>query len=106
MPVLGRDTTERLVDCAAVQGFVRRVCFKTGPPGLVGTGLEWLFVSVDDPTDAVPISLLRNLLDEAGPPPCGSLVTYEPGGQLELSSPAAGGVTACWRGPHHDGEHA
>jgi glutamate--cysteine ligase len=105
MPVLGRDTSERLVDCAAVQGFVRRVCFKTGPPGLVGTELEWLVVSADDPTDAVPIPLLRSLLDAAGPPPRGSNVTYEPGGQLELSSPAAAGATACWRGLGEDTEH-
>ena len=40
------------MDCAAVQGFVERVCFKTGPPGLVGTELEWLVAFVDDPTDA------------------------------------------------------
>ena len=105
MTVLGRDTSERLVDCAAVQGFVRRVCFKTGPPGLVGTELEWLVVPVDDPTEAVPIPLLRTLLDAAGPPPRGSLVTYEPGGQLELSSPAAAGATACWRGLTEDAEH-
>ena len=50
MTVLGRDTSERLVDCAAVQGFVERVCFKTGPPGLVGTELEWLVAFADDPT--------------------------------------------------------
>ena len=36
----------------------------------------------------MPIPLLRDLLDAAGPPPRGSRVTYEPGGQLELSSPA------------------
>jgi hypothetical protein len=39
MTVIGRDTTERLRDCADVRGFVERVCFKTGPPGLVGTEL-------------------------------------------------------------------
>src|ERR1700753_2312722 len=98
MPVLGRDTTERLVDCAAVQGFVRRVCFKTGPPGLVGTELGCLVASADAPATAVPIPQLRSLLDAAGPPPRGSVITYEPGGQLELSSPAFGGATACWRG--------
>ena len=77
MTVLGRDTSERLVDCAAVQGFVRRVCFKTGPPGLVGTELEWIVAFADDPTRPVPLSLLRDLLDAAGPPPRGSRVTYE-----------------------------
>ena len=105
MTVLGRDTTERLRDCADVQGFVERVCFKTGPPGLVGTELEWLVVREDAPNDAVPISLLRSLLAAAGPPPRGSSVTYEPGGQLELSSPAFRGATACWQALAEDADH-
>ena len=105
MTVLGRDTTERLVDCAAVQGYVERVCFKTGPPGLVGTELEWLVGYEDDPTDAVPIQLLSKLIDAAGPPPHGSSVTYEPGGQLELSSPAFRGATACWQALAADADH-
>lgn len=105
MTVLGRDTSERLVDCAAVRGFVRRVCFKTGPPQLVGTELEWIVVAADDPTRRVPISHLRDLLDAAGPPPRGSRVTYEPGGQLELSSPAYPGPTACWQALSADVEH-
>ncbi len=105
MTVLGRDTTERLVDCAAVQGFVERVCFKTGPPGLVGTELEWLVAFEDDPTRTVPIPLLRDLLDAAGPPPRGSRITFEPGGQLELSSPAFRGATACWQALAEDAEH-
>jgi glutamate--cysteine ligase len=105
MTVVGRDTTERLRDCAAVQGFVEKVCFKTGPPGLVGTELEWLVVRADDPTDAVPIPLLRDLVAAAGPPPNGSRVTYEPGGQLELSSLPFPGPTACWRALHRDADH-
>jgi glutamate--cysteine ligase len=103
--VLGRDTTERLRDCAAVQGYVERVCFKTGPPGLVGTELEWLVGYADDPTARVPIPRLRELLDAAGPPPRGSTITYEPGGQLELSSPAFRGPSACWLALREDAEH-
>ena len=105
MTVVGRDTTERLRDCAAVQGYVERVCFKTGPPGLVGAELEWLVVSAADPSDAVPIPLLRDLLGSAGPPPRGSSITYEPGGQLELSSPAFHGPSACWQALSEDAEH-
>jgi glutamate--cysteine ligase len=103
--VLGRDTTERLRDCAAVRGYVERVCFKTGPPGLVGTELEWLVGYADDPTARVPIPLLRELLEAAGPPPRGSRITYEPGGQLELSSPAFRGPSACWRALSEDADH-
>jgi glutamate--cysteine ligase len=105
MTILGRDTSERLVDCAAVQGFVDRVCFKTGPPGLVGTELEWLVAFADRPAETVPIPLLRDLLDAAGPPPRGSVITYEPGGQLELSSPAFRGPTACWQALVEDADH-
>jgi glutamate--cysteine ligase len=105
MTIIGRDTTARLVDCAAVRGFVEHVCFKTGPPGLVGTELEWLVAYADRPTEAVPIHLLRDLLDAAGPPPRGSTITYEPGGQLELSSPAFHGPTACWQALDADAVH-
>jgi glutamate--cysteine ligase len=105
MTILGRDTTARLVDCAAVRGFVERVCFKTGPPGLVGAELEWLVAFADRPTEAVPIHHLRELLDAAGPPPRGSTITYEPGGQVELSSPAFSGATACWQALDEDAVH-
>jgi glutamate--cysteine ligase len=105
MTIIGRDTSERLVDCAAVQGFVERVCFKTGPPELVGTELEWLVAFTDHPADPVPIPLLRELLDAVGPPPGGSAVTYEPGGQLELSSPAHRGPSACWLAVDRDARH-
>jgi glutamate--cysteine ligase len=105
MTILGRDTSARLVDCADVRGFVERVCFKTGPPGLVGAELEWLVGFADRPTAAVPIPLLRDLLDTAGPPPRGSTITYEPGGQLELSSPAFHGPTACWQALDEDATH-
>src|SRR3954451_5953509 len=105
MPVVGRDTTERLRDCAAVRGYVERVCFKTGPPGLVGTELEWLVAEGDDPTRTVPIALLREILDAAEPVPRGSSLTYEPGGQLELSSLAFAGLSACWQALSEDAEY-
>lgn len=105
MTILGRDTTERLVDCAAVRGFVERVCFKTGPPELVGAELEWLVAFAAAPHDPVPLPALRELVDAAGLPPRGSTVTYEPGGQLELSSPAYRSPTACWRALAEDAEH-
>ena len=105
MTVIGRDTTERLRDCADVRGFVERVCFKTGPPGLVGTELEWIVVDRDDPARTVPIPVLRDLLDAAGPLPRGSSVTFEPGGQLELSSAAFRGASACWQALLEDALH-
>ncbi len=99
------DPSTRLRSAADVRGYVTRVCFKTGPPGLVGTELEWLVVDRDDPRAQVPLGWLRSLLEDAGPPPHGSRLTYEPGGQVELSSLAYRGTTACWQSLSEDAEH-
>ena len=102
--MLGRVTAttqrsaERLTDFDAVRGYVKRVCFKTGPPLLVGTELEWLVAFEDRPGDVVPLDLLRDLLGAVtAESPLASSLTFEPGGQLELSSPAVPGPSACWR---------
>jgi glutamate--cysteine ligase len=73
---------------------VSGVCFKTGPPGQVGAETEWFVVDPRDEARHVPVSRLRAVLDAAGPPPAGSRITYEPGGQLELSSLPQDGVAA------------
>ncbi|MBB6170740.1 glutamate--cysteine ligase [Nocardiopsis mwathae] len=70
-----------------VRDYVHGICFKTGPPGRVGAEAEWLVTDPNRPDRSVPLTLLSDLVEEAGPPPSGSAVTYEPGGQLELSSP-------------------
>jgi glutamate--cysteine ligase len=55
--------------------------------GLVGIELEWLAVRLDHPTTPAPHETLYAVAD-AGPhlPGC-SRLTFEPGGQVELSSP-------------------
>lgn len=73
---------------------VSGVCFKTGPPGQVGAETEWFVVDRHAPDAHVPIGRLRTAMDAAGPPPAGSHITYEPGGQLELSSLPRRGVAA------------
>ncbi|MDL4771831.1 MULTISPECIES: ergothioneine biosynthesis glutamate--cysteine ligase EgtA [Thermomonosporaceae] len=65
---------------------IHGVCFKNGPPGTVGAETEWFVIDSADPGAHVPGERVRALVDAAGPPPGGSRVTYEPGGQLELSS--------------------
>lgn len=69
-----------------MHGYVARICFKTGPPSVVGAELEWLLSHPSRPCDPVPLDPLRTAF--ADPLPSGSTVTFEPGGQLELSSPA------------------
>ena len=70
------------------------VCFKTGPPGQVGAETEWFVVDRQAPDRHVTIGRLRTAMEAAGPPPAGSRITYEPGGQLELSSLPQRGVVA------------
>ena len=84
-----------LRDAEAVNGHVRGICFKTGPPGRVGAELEWLVARRDDPAAMVPVESLRSVLATAGAFPGGSLVTFEPGGQVELSSLPAADVAGC-----------
>jgi glutamate--cysteine ligase len=95
----------QVASCDAVHGYVAAICFKTGPPVTVGAELEWLVIDATDPARPIPLDRLRAILDMAGPTPGGSTVTYEPGGQLELSSPPAFGVTACWKGLKSDIGH-
>ena len=102
---MGIDTRPLLRDRDAVAGYVERVCFKTGPPGLVGTELEWIVVHPDDPTAPVPLPHLREVLAAAGPPPRGSRLTFEPGGQVELSSLPYRGTSACWSALEEDARH-
>jgi glutamate--cysteine ligase len=69
----------------------KAVCFKNGPPGTVGAETEWLVVDPRDPSRPIPPAQWRDLLATAGfatgdALPGGSVITAEPGGQLEVSS--------------------
>ena len=75
--------------------YAHGISFKTGPPGRVGVETEWLVVDEDEPARGIPLPEVRALIDAAGPPPNGSRITYEPGGQLELSSLPQSGLAAC-----------
>ncbi|MFE7719643.1 ergothioneine biosynthesis glutamate--cysteine ligase EgtA [Nocardia rhizosphaerihabitans] len=80
---------------AAAEAYVGGVCFKLGPPALIGAELEWLTAG---PAGARPsLELMAAALgphaptsiapaSAAAPLPGGSMVTLEPGGQIELSS--------------------
>jgi glutamate--cysteine ligase len=92
---------------AAAEAFVGGVCFKLGPPALIGAELEWLTVrqasSNGDCPDLPTLSTRPSLatiaaalgphapksLDPSSPAdplPRGSYITIEPGGQIEISS--------------------
>jgi glutamate--cysteine ligase len=73
--------------------------------GRVGLEIEWLPRLVDDTTRAAPHAVVRHAVDAAGPGPGGCAATFEPGGQLELSSPPLPGVTAASAAMRADAEH-
>jgi glutamate--cysteine ligase len=79
----------------AVYAYADGVCFKKGPPGTVGVETEWFVIHPEDPARYVSLERVRALM-AAGPLPADSRVTFEPGGQLELSSqPRPGPAAAC-----------
>jgi len=56
--------------------------------------LEWHVFDRNDLQRIVPLDDLVDLTGRLGPLPHGSTITFEPGGQLELSTPPADGVDA------------
>jgi glutamate--cysteine ligase len=87
-----------LHEIAQAEGYVASVCFKTGPPRLTGVELEWTVHHADAGDRPVEPELLRtalgphapHCLDPATPHlplPAGGVVTVEPGGQVEISTP-------------------
>ena len=92
-----------LRDCADAEAYVASVCFKHGPPRLVGAELEWLLDRPSTPDVAPTVGVLATALgphrptsldptSPALPLPAGSAVTVEPGGQIELASPPLPGL--------------
>jgi glutamate--cysteine ligase len=71
-----------------------------GPPtsngdGRVGIELEWLAVRTGDLERPASFEAVQDAVRALEPLPGGSVVSFEPGGQLELSSPALPGLEAC-----------
>lgn len=81
-----------LRDVTDVHRHIGAVCFKTGPPGTVGAELEWLVADTREPHLPVPPDRVRRAAETAGDLPGGSVLSLEPGGQVELSSQPAPGV--------------
>jgi glutamate--cysteine ligase len=70
--------------------YVASVCFKTGPPGAAGVEVERLVHDISDPQVPVPVARVSDAMAASeGPLPAGGAITFEPGGQLEVSSACA-----------------
>ncbi|MEV6301809.1 glutamate-cysteine ligase family protein [Actinoplanes sp. NPDC051861] len=91
-----RETSEALEHISGI-------CFKTGPPRLVGAELEWTTHHATDPSAYLRADQLTAALGEHAPTslgnpqpvplPSGGSVTVEPGGQVEISSAPAATLT-------------
>jgi ergothioneine biosynthesis glutamate--cysteine ligase EgtA len=86
------------------EAHVHGICFKTGPPQRVGVELEWLVRDARDPALPVPAERIFPAVADLTAPavlpspaalPTGSMLTTEPGGQLELSSAPADSLGEC-----------
>src|SRR5665647_3696776 len=86
-----------LRDRDEAEGYVAIVCFKHGPPRLHGVELEWTVHHGSDPRRPLDANLLSLALGPHAPQtinprqtqlqlPAGSLITVEPGGQVEIST--------------------
>ncbi|MCD2195068.1 ergothioneine biosynthesis glutamate--cysteine ligase EgtA [Actinomycetospora endophytica] len=118
-PVIELDPAAPIPDRAAAAAYVASICFKHGPPRLLGAELEWLVRSATRPTERLdPAALLRALgphapgtllssvpadtgagpvpvpSDAPEPLPAGSTVTVEPGGQVEIATPPLDGLSS------------
>lgn len=101
----GRDLGTMLIGSREeAEGFVAMVCFKHGPPRLHGVELEWTVHHADDPRRFLDAAVLSGALGEHAPRTLvpgspqlplgrGSLVTVEPGGQVEISAPASASLS-------------
>ena len=83
----------RCLDPRDVRRFVDERVFTPGWDAKVGIELEWV-TRAPDARSLTP-SAIRNLLPDGLPG--GSSVTFEPGGQLELSGPARQGISTVCR---------
>lgn len=83
---------------AEAEAYVASVCFKHGPPRLVGVELEWTVHHAEDSAAALDPGRLAAALGTHAPTtflpasphrplPRGGVVTLEPGGQVEISFP-------------------
>src|SRR5438270_2870370 len=77
-------------------------CFAPCGADLIGLETEWLVVADDDATADVPFSRLKAAAARAQPLPAESAVTYEPGGQLELSGLPVATIGAACETMHRD----
>ncbi|MFJ9623999.1 ergothioneine biosynthesis glutamate--cysteine ligase EgtA [Streptomyces sp. NPDC101181] len=83
------------LDVTGTEDLLRGICFKTGPPRTVGVELEWLIHDRERPDLPVGQERLDSAFGAVRALDLSAALTFEPGGQLELSSQPAGSLMEC-----------
>jgi glutamate--cysteine ligase len=87
---------------ADVFAFVADRCLPPTAGGLVGIEVEFFPVPTEDCACRLPWDVVRAAVADLGALPGGSVVSFEPGGQIELSSPPQQGSAAACIGLQSD----
>ncbi len=87
-PELERDFRPLLEPDA--ETYIATACFRTGPSRAVGLETERIVHDAAEPRRPVPLGEVRAAVESAGRTlPDGGIVSFEPGGQLEISTACA-----------------
>ena len=86
---------DKAISEAEMEARLHGICFKTVPPRRIGVELEWFLHDPHDPARPVEAARLDAAVTALRGLPLRSAVTFEPGGQVELSSLPAESLTAC-----------
>jgi glutamate--cysteine ligase len=104
--VLQEQQASRPLSETDAEIYIASVCFKTGPPGKIGIEVERTVHRKQDPAAPVAVSEVRAAAGEAGDLlPGGGLITFEPGGQLEISSACAADLPGVVMATRADAAH-
>ena len=108
--------TSRVRTRAEAEAYVESVCFKHGPPKLHGVELEWTVHHAENPRKPLDAATLIDVLGPHAPHslapssphqplPSGSILTVEPGGQVEVSSLPATSVRSLFAAVSADADY-
>src|SRR5215470_14554411 len=86
-PQAGYGEGVPLTSLTAAVEHITANCLADTPVGLVGLELEAHCFDVADPTRRPGWQEICDVIKSAPDPPCGSRITVEPGGAVELSTP-------------------
>lgn len=79
---------------AEAEVYIAAGCFRTGAVGALGLELERIVHDAADPRRQVPVAEVRAAMQGLEVLPDGGIISYEPGGQLEVSTACAADLPA------------